>query len=161
MIPVHGRRPPGTGGPTCCFAVLLGERCRLPTLTDHAVGDLVVAGADPATLAQAECIYILDPAATSLTGPYANACGAVAKSALPAIASTSTKLNASQIEGRIIGHTLEVEGAAFIFLAPGGSASLRSADSVYGPDQGSWRLQPDGGFVPAVAAHASRAGTVQ
>ena len=27
----------------------------------YAVGDLVVAGADPATLAQAECIYILDP----------------------------------------------------------------------------------------------------
>ena len=110
----------------------------------YAVGDLVVAGADPATLARAECIYILDPAATSLTGPYAQACGAVAKTALPAIASTSTKLNASQIEGRIIGHTLEVEGAAFIFLAPGGSARLRSADSVYGPDQGSWRLQPDG-----------------
>ena len=33
------------------------------------------------------------------------------------------------------------EKAAF---APGGSAKLRSADSVYGPDQGSWRLEPDG-----------------
>ena len=46
MMQVHGRRPPGTCGPTCCFAVFLGERCRLPTLTDHAVGDLVVLGHD-------------------------------------------------------------------------------------------------------------------
>lgn len=110
----------------------------------YAVGNLVVAGADAATLAQAECIYILDPAATSPTGPYADACGAVARKAPPAMASTSTKLNASQVEGRIIDHTLEVEGAAFIFLAPGGDAKLRSADAIYGPGQGSWRLQPDG-----------------
>ena len=111
----------------------------------YAVGDLVVAGADAATLAQAECIYILDPAATSLTAPHAEACGAVVKTALPVTASAArAKLNAGQIEDGIIDHTLAVEGAAFIFLAPGGSARLRSADPIYGVRQGSWRLQPDG-----------------
>jgi hypothetical protein len=110
----------------------------------YALGNLVVAGADAATLARAECIYILDPTATSLTGPYADACGMVARRAVPAMAGSGAKLNASEIASGIIANTLAVDGAAFIFLAPDGSARLRSADPVYGPDQGSWRLRPDG-----------------
>ena len=122
----------------------------------YAMGNLVVAGADAATLARAECVYILDPTATSLTGPYADACGAVARKMPPATPGTGARMNASEVEDGIIGHTLAVEGAAFIFLAPGGSARLRSADPVYGPDRGSWRLQPDGALC--LQWHGAQAG---
>jgi hypothetical protein len=108
----------------------------------YAIGNLAVPEANAAILARAECIYILDPTATSLTGSYANACGTVARRAAPAMASNGAKLNASEIENGIIANTLAVDGAAFIFLAPAGNASLRSADPVFGPDRGSWRLQP-------------------
>src|SRR4051812_39166596 len=37
---------PGACGPRVYSRFPLGERCRLPTLTDHAVGDLVVLGHD-------------------------------------------------------------------------------------------------------------------
>jgi hypothetical protein len=112
----------------------------------YAIGDLVVAGSDAATLARAECIYILEPAATSLASRYADACAAAAKAAAKPAATSGTgaKLNAREVQDGIIGHTLAVKGAAFIFLAPAGTAELRTADPVFGPDQGSWRLRPDG-----------------
>ncbi len=110
----------------------------------YAIGDLVVAGMDATTLARAQCVYILDPTATSLDSRYADACGAVTSAAPVTTAGTGAKLNGSAVQNGIIGHTLAFNGAAFIFLAPGGSASLRTADPVFGPDQGSWRLQPDG-----------------
>ena len=123
----------------------------------YAIGDLVVAGSDAATLARAECIYILEPAATSLASRYADACAAAKAAALPAATSgTGAKLNAREVQDGIIGHTLAVKGAAFIFLAPAGTAELRTADPVFGPDQGSWRLRPTatcacggGGRAPA------------
>jgi hypothetical protein len=112
----------------------------------YAIGDLVVAGSDAATLARAECIYILEPAATSLASRYADACAAAAAAtALPAAASgPGARLDAREVQDGIIGDTLAIKGAAFIFLAPGGTAELRTADPVFGPDQGSWRLRPDG-----------------
>ena len=115
----------------------------------YAIGDLVVAGADAATLARAKCIYILEPEARLLAGGYAEACAAVAarepaSTATAAGAGSGAFLDASEVQARIIGNTLAIDSAAFIFLAPGGTTILRTADPVFGPDQGSWRVQPDG-----------------
>jgi hypothetical protein len=122
-----------------------------PPCALYAIGDLVVPGADAATLARAECVYILDPAARSREGGHADACAAVAArqpgsaAAMPGPGHGPT-LDASEVQDRIVGNTLASDGAAFIHVARGGTAVLRTADRVFSPDQGTWRVQPDGRF---------------
>lgn len=114
----------------------------------YAVGDLVVAGADAPTLATAKCVYILEPAARSYRGGYAEACAATMASLPPAGAaiagSAGGVLDEPAVRARIIGNTMAVDTSAYLFLAQSGAATLRTADSVFGPDVGAWRVDPDG-----------------
>lgn len=120
-----------------------------PACVLHAIGDIVVAGADADRLRQAKCVYILDPAATSPDGPFAAGCAAAGANALfpaPEAGEPAARfaLSADEFRSQIVGNTLARRNSAYVYLRTDGTAVLRSADGVVGPDTGFWRLDEAG-----------------
>lgn len=122
-----------------------------PACVLHAIGDIVVAGADADRLRQAKCVYILDPTATSPDGTLAAGCAAAGTNALflapeagePA---SGVTLSADEFRSQIVGNTLARKNSAYVYLRADGTTVLRSADPVVGPDTGFWRLDEAGNY---------------
>lgn len=127
-----------------------------PACALHAIGDIVVAGADAERLGRAKCVYILDPAAASVDGPAGAKCAAVAGGGLFPAAGTGgpaagdpaagVVLSVDEINSQLIGNTLARKESAYVHLRADGAAILRSADPVVGPDTGSWRFDEQGRY---------------
>jgi hypothetical protein len=122
-----------------------------PECVLHAIGDIVVAGADADRLRRAKCVYILDPAATSADGPLGASCAAAESNELILSAETDdpaarVALSVDEVRSQIVGNTLARKSSAYIHVRSDGTAVLRSADAVVGPDTGSWRLDEAGNY---------------
>lgn len=117
--------------------------CRL-----EAIGGIDVAGGTPDTIAQASCLVVLDPDATSLAGPDAARCEKVA--ALPSPAEgvgAPHVLTAEELRRQVIGKTAaSLSGpSVFVHFAADGMLALRTGREPH-RDTGSWRIDGDGGL---------------
>jgi hypothetical protein len=116
--------------------------CRL-----YAIGDLVVAGVSEPVLERAECLGIMDPAATSLDGPDAARCDAAVAAQRRSAAGDrgETVLSAEDVRTQLVGNTARsLSGPSFyVHVAADGTLALRTAREPQ-REAGIWRLTPDG-----------------